>query len=257
MRTFDALLRLAVAGLVSAVGCASSPAGPDAQAPVSMTNTSPAPTSAADAAAPDVLAKDRGVGIADLQDSTVTMIGLPAVREDTGEVALVFVGDDGGRGWAYASAVVVDAQNRIGSRVTLAEPGALNELPPSVEKEARARIAAFNSRFATGPWRTLPGAVGQWKDMAPPQAVVFDETTYAIDSKAKEVTVVRRGEVLVRQAVKLVDTPADAECRGDKSYLKSVHVDAARKRAFVELGAADGGHNCGAPPGDVVVVPVP
>jgi hypothetical protein len=209
------------------------------------------------AASPARPATTRGVTIPNLEDSVVVATELPAVREDTGEIAMVLVGDDGGRGWASAVGVVIDGTGHTAARTILADPGSTSEITDALEAQARDRVAAFNARFTAGSWQTLRGTTGEWVDRAAPLSVSHDGLTYTIDVSARRLAITRGGTVVAQQPVELVNEPATSECSGARSYLKAAYVDDARKRAVVALGVWDPSHNCGGAPGTLVVVPLP
>ncbi|MEZ4399974.1 MAG: hypothetical protein R3B06_08145 [Kofleriaceae bacterium] len=240
-------------------------AGPGATPTVPGAATAPGPITPA--------VTGRGVQLIDLEYGGFTAIGLPAMRDDGGQLAVVAQADDGGRGYLDLTARILDgATGAVIRELRLADADATSaaitdddEHPDgtavaALERRAAATVAELNQLVA-GPWHPLVATRRPPADPAPREVIAVDDLTFTFVVADRQLVVERAGNVV---AVQATGTPApappahgDAPCAGDQPTLAAIYRDVATGRALVQFDYQAGGHNCGAGPSTFVVVALP
>ena len=214
--------------------------------PVAVADAGDAPLS------PAIPAGKLGVQVIDLQYGGFVQPGLPAIRDDGSAIVVTSAGDDGGRGYLDLELLVLDgATGAVTKTHVLADPdetsAADEQDPAKLDAIARTRIAEANATFATGTWRTM---------------VADPELTFALDQAKGNVTIARGGKTIATASVakllpKAKPPAGDEGCGSEDARLAGAYVDAASKRALIEIGYSAGGHNCGAAGSAYAVVAIP
>ncbi len=244
------------------------------------------PPSAADAGAPSVdaapvpstpppltpaIAPGKvGLQVIDVTYGGFVAQGLPAIKGDGSQVAVVAVADDGGRGFLDLEARLLDATGKVVQTVRVADPDKADPeepapgVPPAADAATAAAVAQVNGWFATGDWRALPGSepVPPSDDLDPDAAVTYGDLTYRLDVRKQVVTISRGGaKVASHKLTRVYPVPGkpdlDAPCNDEQPYLSAVHVDATAAKVVLTIGFVAGGHNCGARGAVHAIVPLP
>ncbi len=201
---------------------------------------------------PAIPAGKLGVQVIDLQYGGFEQPGLPAIRDDGSAIVVTSAGDDGGRGYLDLELLVLDGTTGAVTKThVLADPNetsaADDQDPAKLDAIARTRIAEANATFATGTWRTM---------------VADPDLTFALDQAKGNVTIARGGKTIATASVakllpKAKPPAGDEGCGSEDARLAGAYVDAASKRALIEIGYSAGGHNCGAAGPAYAVVAIP
>lgn len=212
-----------------------------------------------------------GLQVIDVTYGGFVAQGLPAIKGDGSQVAVVAVADDGGRGFLDLEARLLDATGKVVQTVRVADPDKADPeeptpgAPPSpADLATQAAVAEVNGWFATGAWRALPGSepVPPSDDLDADAAVTYRDLTYRLEVRKQIVTISRGGAKLAsHKLTRVYPVPgkpnADAPCNDEQPYLSAVHVDDATARAVLTIGFVAGGHNCGARGAVHAIVPLP
>lgn len=264
---------LLVVGLALAAGCKKQtndkpappppPAAPDAGAAVAapldaaaeVIDAPPPPLT------PAVPAGKVGIQINDLEYGGYSAPGLPAIKADGSQFAVVSLADDGGRGFLDLTLRLLDGTTgKPVKEWQLADPDKTNGdngdgATPAVLDAAKAAVAEANAMLAGAEWRSLTVVeLPVDADKQAATAITAGDLTFTYDAEKVTVTSKAGGKPIVKtyQQVTGQKAPAGAKptdedespCTGASEYLRSVAVDATSKRALLAFDFVTG-HNCG------------
>ncbi len=285
-------LRTATIGiyaLASLAGCErkATPAAqtPAAQTPAAQTPNEKAPVAAVappvdaakavDAAAPvdqtPALFKAQSAptrGIVECNIYDIKTVGLPAISDD-GSIVAIGSGDDGGRGWLFAQAVIIGKDGKT-KTLPIMNPAEIKNPQDDTDTQAKPivtpRATAINALFATGTWRTMQSAQGHWQDQQPTMKIQLGDYGFALEMNKPAITVDKAGKPLGKFALPTITANAkpssqpsatEEHCGVEQGYAKAIHFDETTKRALIEVGRWSTGHNCGAGMAEFAVVTLP
>jgi hypothetical protein len=191
---------------------------------------------------------------------------LPAIRTDGSQVAAVWVGDDGGRGYLDLKFQLVDARtSKVVSDQRLVDPDETNaalgddgQFDPAVVAAVKKRVGDVNAFLAAGQWRALDTHTA---DGGPDAPIVAAGINWSLEDGARLVGTRAGKKVFDKTYAQLTGKKApggdsEEDMCPDVLSLSAVHVDEATSQAVVAFGRLPG-HNCGAPGDELVVIALP
>lgn len=267
-----AVVALGVA-LVATAACKKA-AKPPADAPPPPADAPPAAVVDAGDVAPDMGALTPPVpaGKVGIQVLGVEYEGheaklLPAIRGDGAQIAALWMGDDGGRGYLDLKLQLLDAKTgKVVDDRRLVDPDETTTaqredgtFDPKVLDAVKQRVAGANAIFATGDWRALETHHAEPTD--PEAPIVAAGINWTLESGLHLVGK-RAGKVVFDRTY--MQLTGKKQARGaddddmcpDVIVLSAIHVDEPTGQALVGFGRQPG-HNCGAPGDDLAVITLP
>lgn len=252
--------RAAVAGRDG--GAAAAAAG-DAASLAPTADAAPGPTT------PPLGAATVGVQVLGLEYEGYEARGLPAIRADGAQIAVVSVGDDGGRGFLDLRFQVLDtASGKLVEDRVLVDPDETNQalsaagdaiVDEALQDVVRQRVAGANAFLAAASWRPLTASLADPGDHDAP--VVAGGVAWSLDDRLRLIG--RRGgkQVFERGYAQLTGKRAPAPAADDDMcpelvVLDGLHLDESTGKLLVSFGR-ESGHNCGAAGADLAVIDLP
>lgn len=268
------LVAVAAASLSLAVACkkASKPraAVVNADGAVAVDAGAPAPDAADTDAAPltpPIPSGKVGIQVLGLEYEGHEAKMLPAIRADGAQIAAMWVGDDGGRGYLdlklqivdVKTGKIVDDRRLVDPEETTATQGDDGSFDPKVLEAVKQRVADANALFAAATWRSMVSHAGDPGD--PEAPIVAAGINWSLDDK-RHLIGTRAGQtVFDRKYTQMTgklgprDHVPDEMCP-EIITLSAIHVDEPSSQALVAFGRQPG-HNCGAPGDDLAVITLP
>jgi hypothetical protein len=193
--------------------------------------------------------------------------GLPAISADGKQIVAMSEGDDGGRGYLIASAVILNDKGKVTKTISLAEPSDFADEKTNTERtpadqKARLfpRITEINGLFAAGTWRSMQTVAGKFDETTPPMSALWNDVKFELNMDKLTVSVFKADKPVATRPISVTKSSKgksnDVPCSFEVGYLKGVHVDETAKSALIEVGY-HGGHNCGASAAEFAVVALP
>ena len=191
---------------------------------------------------------------------------MPAIRSDGSQVAAVWIGDDGGRGYLDLKFQLVDAKtNKVVDDRRLVDPEETNAamrddgtLDPKVLDAVKTRVGDVNALLSAGEWRALDTHAAENDPDAP---IVAAGINWSLEDGAHLVGTRAGKKVFDKTYTQLTGrkTPgggSEEDMCPDVLSLSAIHVDESSAQAVVAFGRLPG-HNCGAPGDELVVISLP
>lgn len=263
-------ITLVAAALVALAGCKKSAKVIDAPPPPPIDATAAVDASPVDAApaplTPPLPSGKVGVQVLGLEYEGYEAKLLPAIRSDGSQVAALWLGDDGGRGYLDLKLQIVDAKTSkvvddrrlVDPEETNAAMGEDGTLDPKVLAAARQRVADANAILADGEWRPLVTFAAAGEPDAP---IVAAGINWSLDEGAHLVGTRAGKKVFDKTYSQLTGkkTPkggGDEDMCPDVLSLSAIYIDETTEQAVIGFGRLPG-HNCGAPGDELVVIALP
>lgn len=193
---------------------------------------------------------------------------LPAIRADGSQIAALWVGDDGGRGYLdlklqivdTKTSKVIDDRRLVDPEETTAGQNEDGAFDPALLEKVKTRVADANAILGAGEWRALESHLAEPGD--PDAPIVAAGINWTLDTKYHLVGTRAGRKVFDRTYTALTkkqpprDHVVDDEMCPVIITLAAIHVDAPSGQALVAFGRQPG-HNCGAPGDDLAVIALP
>ncbi|MBZ0238847.1 MAG: hypothetical protein K8M05_41435, partial [Deltaproteobacteria bacterium] len=192
---------------------------------------------------------------------------LPAIKGDGSQIAALWIGDDGGRGYLDLKLQVVDVKSgKVADDRRLVDPEETSaaqredgSYDPAVLDAVRKRVADANALLAAGEWRALQSHPSDPSGVDAPIVAAginwtLESGLHLVGKRAGKVVFDRTYTQLTgKKAPKGFD---EEEMCPDGLMLSAIHVDESSGQALVSFGHLSG-HNCGAPGDDLAVITLP